>query len=914
MTGFSPTPEQAEALAARGIPASAAEAAGVRSATTPADLPEGAPEKWGEWLPALLIPWRANDGRVEWQIRPDTPAVDHDGKAIKYATRSRDDGYEPVLWAARRGDPDGPHLLVEGTCQTLCAATWAPEGTTVVGMIGCRGWSSEGIPLADLALFEGKHVVVVLDADMATNPNVWDAGESLSHALAAEGAKVEFLRLPGSGKAGLDDVLGRRPEHQRTAHLARLIETAEIEKFPKSRRPKPAADPDSFFGDSGLRVEKLSKDIFGTHPSALTSEEKIALYADGVYEINGTAFIGAVAERLGDDFRPGHRAAVEEFTRGTLHRTGRLLPVHTDLPLLNVANGMLDLVTGTLKPHDPVYMSSVQFPIEWDGDSQCPTYLEWCASVGILDQLDDLEEVVSMMLDPSRTPTKAAFLFGPSRSGKSTFLRLLEAVAGMQNVSGVSLKQLGEDKHAAANVYGKALNVSADLSSAHVEDLSLFKMLTGEDLITADRKFGNQFVFRNRALFAFSANELPTVSESSRAYSERIKPFMFGSSFAGHEDPTIEQELKNELPGVLVRWVGAWQRLAHRGTYLSTSAAVRHEFEVRSDRVRQFVADELAVEQAIEGRELTADRTTTPTELVSMFKAWSESTGGGARGMGRNKLVDRLTAVPGVVRVRRAGSGQRALNVYRRPGGDPWDGGEPPPGSSEGSSEGPKVPSGSSAPEPGSEPFERGVGSAGSQVRRGASSSTPPVAAESAGSSDRGVPGEDTPSDLRSGSFARSNTGTAGVPVVPAELPAAERQGGVGANEQVRGVEGGDPFWTPPSAPGCSGSFGANSQTVEKQSFRGSGDPLPQGCSRGGKTAGTAGTAGDGGVLELTFDDDGAQALRALLAAGPVAAPYRPDPCLDCDGPLSLVPVSAALGFGFWFACRSCHSATFVRV
>jgi hypothetical protein len=33
----------------------------------------------------------------------------------------------------------------------------------------------------------------------------------------------------------------------------------------------------------------------------------------------------------------------------------------------------------------------------------------------------------STMLDPSRTPTKAVFPFGPSRSGKSTWLRLMAA-------------------------------------------------------------------------------------------------------------------------------------------------------------------------------------------------------------------------------------------------------------------------------------------------------------------------------------------------------------------------------------------------------------------------------------------------------------------------------------------------------
>ena len=708
LAGGDYTPEQVEYLTARAIPATDAAAHGVLSVTSPEQLPEPCPPSWAEWLPALLFPWRAADGRVEWQIRPDVTPVDKSGNAIKYATRSREAGYAPLLWLARQGPEDGPRLLVEGTCQTLAAAIWAPEGVTVAGMIGCRGWSSDGAPLPDLAAFGGGNVVVVaLDADMTTNPQVWDAGEALQRALAGEGAVTRFLRLPGTGKVGLDDVLGRRPVNQRTAHLERLIGLAEVEKFPKSRRPKPPADPDSYFGDGGLRVEKLSRSIYEEHPSALTQEERIALYEPrGVYEISGLAFVGAVARRLGDDYRPGHRAAAEEFTAGTLYRAGRVLPVHIDDALLNVKNGMLDLATGTLKPHDPDYMSSVQLPIEWDPTATCPKYEQWCEGIGIGPQLDDLEELVSLMLDPSRTPTKAVMMFGPSRSGKGTFLRLLVAVAGAENVSGVSLKQLAEDKFAAANVYGKSLNVSGDLSSADVTDLSLFKMLTGEDLINADRKYGRQFVFTNRALFAFSANELPAVSESSRAYSERIKPFRFGESFAGHEDPNVEVELRAELPGILVRWVRAWRRLTARGTYLPTAPEVRAEFEVRSDRVRQWVSDELSVtlesartpgewvsiagtfveatvasghfSMPVDGQEVPAGLTATPTELAGMFRTWTEAAGTG-RPLGRNKLLDRLTSINGVERVRRAGSRERALNLTRRPGGDPWDGGEPPP-------------------------------------------------------------------------------------------------------------------------------------------------------------------------------------------------------------------------------------------
>jgi len=274
------------------------------------------------------------------------------------------------------------------------------------------------------------------------------------------------------------------------------------------------------------------------------------------------------------------------------------------------------------------------------------------------------------MLDPTRTPTNAAFLYGPPRSGKSTWLRLLVALSGRHH-SAVTLQALSHDRFAAANVYGSILNAAADLPSSHVEDLSTFKMMTGEDRITANRKYGGQFMFTNRALFAFSANELPTVGESSRAYAERIKPFKFDRSFAGHEDHRIELAMRAELPGILVRLVRAWQRLDQRGNYLTTDAAVRADFEQKSDRVRLWVSERCQVVRTRPDGSRTVPGCTLPFELMNLkrdlaqlFNDWARAQGASA--MGERKVGDRLTSIDDVVEVRMQGTKRQGLNIILR--------------------------------------------------------------------------------------------------------------------------------------------------------------------------------------------------------------------------------------------------------
>ena len=681
--------QHVEILGKRGIPETAAVMMGVRSIATANELPEGCPDYWTEangYLPGLLIPWVAQDGRTEYQIRPDNPPQDKDGRAVKYASRGRDDGYEPVLWVAKRGSADGTRLIVEGTCQTLSAAIFAPEDVWVLGMVGCRGWMSEGSPVVDLSLVDGQDVVVALDADYTTNPNVWDAGEMLQRALRAESANtIKFLKLPAGKKSGLDDVLGSRAEGRRGTYLNALLREAAPEKFPASRRPKKDSvviegDGMEFFGETGLLTKTLAETIYTKFPSALTAEDGVAIYKNGVFQLDKMAFIGVVSELLGDMFRPAHRSTVEEFTAGILYNAGLILPEHTNKAMLNVRNGMLDLMTGELLPHDPSYLSSVQIPVTWDETATCPNYEVWIEE-SAPGQVDDLEETVSLMLDPSQTPAKAVFLFGESKSGKSTFLRIMRSMAGEANTSAVSLHQLVDDRFAAANLYGKILNVYGDLPAAHVEDISLFKVMTGEDLIPANRKHGKQFTFTNRALFAFSANELPTVGEASHAYTNRIKPFKFPNSFAGREDPRVEARILEELPGILVRWVKAYQRLMKRGRKLETDAAVMQEFALKSDRVRQFVTEACAITPAGTGT-VGAKEMTTATDITEAFREWAESQS--TSKMGRNKLVQKLLSVPGVKDVRDH-KGRRGYNVVVKPKGE-WGTGDEDQSGTSGSS------------------------------------------------------------------------------------------------------------------------------------------------------------------------------------------------------------------------------------
>jgi len=604
-------------------------------------------------VPGILFPWSGPGSDTPlMQFRPDAP-----GDGAKYVQGA---GVRLPFNCLRDDDPESPVLIVEGTKQSYAALSWAPSQYAVYGLAGCWNWS--GLPLG---FAEDRDVSVLFDGDMASNADVHRAAKELGTALELAGAvSVSWVLTGAQGKDGVDDVLAALPgDPARLKAMTRWLGKARQ----SVGKPPPAKRTNRFFGKEGLMVRVLAKDILDHQPAALTAEGAVALYRDGVYRSLGDLpLISEVEERLEDQHRSTHMTSAKQAIQAHLYRQGKRLPEKMAEPLANFTNGMLDLRSGALLPHDPAHLSRVQHPVAWDPAAPCPAYEAWLKSV-LPDQMDDIEEVAGSLLDPSRTPAKALFAYGPSHTGKSTFIRLLMAVAGHENASAVTLHDLAEDRFAAANVYGMALNAAPDLSSRDVSDLSLFKMMTGEDPIQANRKYGPQFQFTSAALFAFGANELPSVGEASRAYVNRMKPFHFDRSFEGREDPGVETAMIRELPGITRRWALAYNRFLARGAYLPTHPPVAAAFDTGSDRVRMWAATAMRVTRLPSGlppgSEPVVDSASasSATALHVLFNQWAQSNGG--KPLGKIKLMERLTSINGVRRVRVAPSKSRALNL-----------------------------------------------------------------------------------------------------------------------------------------------------------------------------------------------------------------------------------------------------------
>jgi hypothetical protein len=181
--------------------------------------------------PALVVPLHNVDGRpAGFQIRPDDPRSDEDGKVIKYETPK---GSSVVLDVPPRcqamlANPSTPLYVTEGAKK---ADALADQGLCAISLLGVWNWRGTNtfggktfLPDWDSIALNERLVRVVFDSDVAIKREVAFAMMRLKGRLEGRDAVVELIYLPPTdddGKQGVDDFLAAGGEVADFDRLAR---------------------------------------------------------------------------------------------------------------------------------------------------------------------------------------------------------------------------------------------------------------------------------------------------------------------------------------------------------------------------------------------------------------------------------------------------------------------------------------------------------------------------------------------------------------------------------------------------------------------------------------------------------------------------------------------------------------------
>lgn len=325
------------------------------------------------------------------------------------------------------------------------------------------------------------------------------------------------------------------------------------------------------------------------------SGELLHVYRDGVFVANGERFVRQECRKKLGDAAQVHRLneVIAHISDMTFVETTEL---NTKQNLINLQNGMYDWIEGKVLSHNPDYLSTIRIPVEYDSQATCPTVDYFFDSTLPKDCIPIAEELFGYALIPYVRFEKAFMFTGTGANGKSTFLTLLESFIGADNVSKVPLQDFDENRFKRAELFGKLVNLFADLDARALKSSSYFKTIVSGDAIDAERKHRDPFFFRPFSRLAYSANQLPYSYDKSFAYYRRWVIIPFQNMFIGkQDDKSLKYKLAqpNELSGLLNRALGGLNRLFENQDF-SDSATVKdalEDYKKQNDTVAAFVAD-----------------------------------------------------------------------------------------------------------------------------------------------------------------------------------------------------------------------------------------------------------------------------------------------------------------------------------
>lgn len=240
-------------------------------------------------------------------------------------------------------------------------------------------------------------------------------------------------------------------------------------------------------------------------------------------------------------------------------------------------NGLLDVHTRKLRAHDPRYWNQTSVPFAYDPAAPEPD--RWLVFLHQLWPKDEksisaLQEWCGYVISGRTDMHKILLMVGPTRAGKGVISRTIGKLIGTQNVAGPTLNSLAGD-FGLAPLLGKQLAVVSDArlqGRGHHVVVERLLSISGEDHLTVNRKYREQWTGQLPTRFMLVSNELPQLGDASMAIANRFVPLLLDRSWLGKEDRGLEQDLDRELPGILNWALDGLARLQDRGRFTQPDA------------------------------------------------------------------------------------------------------------------------------------------------------------------------------------------------------------------------------------------------------------------------------------------------------------------------------------------------------
>lgn len=305
---------------------------------------------------------------------------------------------------------------------------------------------------------------------------------------------------------------------------------------------------DAFKKESFYTGRTFNFDVFATFLKntyrIIRIDGQLHYYKDGIY-IKGMRELEHLMIKHIPNLNQAKRREVLAYLDALILDNTPMAPAH----LIAFRNGILNVGTMELLEYSPSVV--LVNKIDWDYNPNA--YDELVDKT--LDKIScnnkeiraNLEETVGYCLFRRNELGKAVILTGEGSNGKSTYLKMIQAVLGDDNISALDLKEIG-DRFSTVMIYQKLANIGDDISGEYIPDTAVFRKVVTGDTITAEQKGQPKFEFKPYCKLIFSSNNIPRLGKGNdfSAVKRRLIIIPFNAKFS-KDDPDFVPYIIDEL-------------------------------------------------------------------------------------------------------------------------------------------------------------------------------------------------------------------------------------------------------------------------------------------------------------------------------------------------------------------------------
>ncbi len=238
--------------------------------------------------------------------------------------------------------------------------------------------------------------------------------------------------------------------------------------------------------------------------------------------------------------------------------------------------------------------------------TECPTFDRIISEILPEKRRIDVYEAFAYCLWRDYPKHKFFIWWGQGRNGKGEIARALTTyILGENNISGWPASKLA-DRFSVAGLFEKYANVGGEESQLPLASAAILKELTGNQLITAEKKGKDQFEFPNFAKIFLIGNYIPHTADMSDGYCSRPHITYFPKRFLPKKfvkkneegvmvevDKIMRTVLKEEWEGLAYRLVNVYLKQLRKNNWTFTNEisieATRAYYEAQTEPVLNFI-------------------------------------------------------------------------------------------------------------------------------------------------------------------------------------------------------------------------------------------------------------------------------------------------------------------------------------